>query len=510
MPRLMHDDAELIGEDEANELFGMLEGRRLTLCVSGGPDSMALMFLVARWMQARGPQLISDVWLDVVTVDHSLRPGSAGEAAFVARHAADLGLAHQTLTWVPDDQMDSGLQEAARNARRYLLARHALREYSAHGEVDDRDHDGFSRPSDTSVPRTLVMAHHLEDQAETVLMRLARGSGADGLMGMQAMDRIALNLWADGRPLPDVPLARPLLDLPRARLLAYLQCLGVGYVQDASNTNTDFERVRFRKALAILDGLGMRADKIALSARRLGELRAFASADRLRDMALFEGSREERLDLRNGLFATCGFARFASAETRFAGIAILRDLLRAFGGGARDADLADVEALFDWLLVAGPGAGKTLGGCKIELVGGAGKVCRVYREVGRVAFPVRSVAPGEIAHWDGGRFSVEVSRSAISDGVVGPLGDAGWTQLRRSIPEIERLKLPAAAMATMPVVRRDGALWACPVLHRYLMTLPPELKSITMAWRGSIFSGLKGFRLRAARPFAEGYDLRLA
>ncbi|MBN8965196.1 MAG: tRNA lysidine(34) synthetase TilS [Rhizobiales bacterium] len=216
----------------------------LVLAVSGGPDSTALLLLAARWRKTRrhGPALLA------VTVDHGLRPEARREAAAVKRFARSLGVAHRTLRWT-GRKPSSGLQEKARFARYRLLAEAARKAGAAH----------------------VLTAHTLDDQAETVLIRLARGSGISGLA---AMSRAA--------PLPeaaDLTLARPLLDVPKARLIATLRQAGVAYADDPSNRNPTFTRVRLRDVIMpALASEGLGAARLALLARRVRRAEAALEA----------------------------------------------------------------------------------------------------------------------------------------------------------------------------------------------------------------------------------------
>jgi tRNA(Ile)-lysidine synthase len=224
-------DAEPISPGEAEGLFAcLLDHRAVLLAVSGGRDSVALMLLAARWRAARpgGPALA------VATVDHGLRPASAGEAALVGRWAQDLGLPHAVLAW-PGDKPRTGLQSKAREARYGLLVRHAA---------------GIGADA-------LVTAHHADDQAETVLMRLLRGSGVAGLAGMAKASRRG-------------PLVhrRPLLDIPRARLAATLAEAGQAFCEDPSNADPRFARTRIRSLLGRLSGEGLARDGLLTLAAR--------------------------------------------------------------------------------------------------------------------------------------------------------------------------------------------------------------------------------------------------
>ena len=199
------------------------------IAVSGGPDSLALLALAA----AARPGLI-----EAATVDHSLREESAAEAEMVAKAAKTLGVPHRTLIVEWDKKPESAIQERARIERYKLLGAWA-REQALHA---------------------LVTAHHLDDQAETFIMRLARGAGVRGLAGMR---RVA--------PVPgsDLPLLRPLLGWRRAELEQISAEFGLTPVDDPSNADEQFERVRVRRGLAGAGWLNSRA--VASSARNLAE-----------------------------------------------------------------------------------------------------------------------------------------------------------------------------------------------------------------------------------------------
>jgi len=225
-----------ISEAEAAALFGAFATAPvLALAVSGGPDSTALMWLAARLRDSLGgrPKLIA------VTIDHGLRKDSAREALAVKRLARTLNVEHRTLRWT-GRKPKTGIQEAARNARYRLLAE-AAREAGA---------------------RHLLTAHTLDDQAETVLFRMIRGSGISGLAGMSWFDRV---------PVPEgggVSLVRPLLQVPKARLIATLKAAKVPYVIDPSNSDPRFARPRLRKLMRMLAREGLTAERLARLARR--------------------------------------------------------------------------------------------------------------------------------------------------------------------------------------------------------------------------------------------------
>ena len=200
---------------------------KLGIAVSGGPDSLALLLLANAARPGR---------IEAASVDHALRPGSADEARMVADLCDRLGIPHATLKAEWKRKPQTAIQERARAERYRLLARWASER-------------GLN---------AIATAHHLDDQAETLLMRLNRGSGVRGLAGM--------------RPVAFVPgaklrLARPLIGWRRAELEQLCAQAGVTPADDPSNSDERFERVRVRKALAAADWLD--PESIARSAAHL-------------------------------------------------------------------------------------------------------------------------------------------------------------------------------------------------------------------------------------------------
>ena len=187
------------------------------VAVSGGSDSMALLHLFARVQARRGGEVRA------VTVDHRLRPEAAGESRFVADHCKSLGVRHDTLVW-EHGPIKGNLQDQARRARYGLIGDWARNHGIGH----------------------VVLGHTADDQAETFLMGLAREAGIDGLSGMR-------RAWRDG----DIEWARPYLLTPRQDLRDYLGRNGIGWVEDPSNADDRFTRVKARKVLNALRPLGI-------------------------------------------------------------------------------------------------------------------------------------------------------------------------------------------------------------------------------------------------------------
>jgi tRNA(Ile)-lysidine synthase len=219
---------------EAKQLFaGLGDARGVMLAVSGGPDSVALLYLAARWRDGLRAKTRPNLF--AVTVDHGLRKEARAEALAVARLARKLNVPHRILRW-NGRKPATGLQEAARIARYRLLGAAAVKNRASH----------------------VVTAHTRDDQAETVLMRMARGSGIGGL-GAMLRDT----------PLGGCVLMRPLLDVPKARLVATLRKAGFDFADDPSNRDPRFTRVRFREMMPALAREGLDAPRLALLARRM-------------------------------------------------------------------------------------------------------------------------------------------------------------------------------------------------------------------------------------------------
>ncbi len=237
---------EPVADKEAEQLFAGLGGEpALVLAVSGGPDSTALLWLAARWCNRlkKGPKLLA------ATIDHGLRAGAREEAAAVKRVAKRLGVTHRTLRWT-GPKPATGIQEAARMARYRLLARAA-------GSIG---------------ARCILTAHTIDDQAETVILRMARGSGMAGLGAM-----------AQVTPLAGTFVVRPLLGVAKARLVATVRAAGLAFAQDPSNTDPRFTRARLRELMPVLAREGLEPRRLALLARRLR--RADAAIEAVTDFA---------------------------------------------------------------------------------------------------------------------------------------------------------------------------------------------------------------------------------
>ena len=343
---------EAVRDEEAGALFRGLETlSSIVIAVSGGPDSTALLVLAARWVKQqkkRPPKLFA------VTVDHGLRPQAAAEAAAVKRLARKLGVAHTTLRW-REKKPKSGLQEAARVARYRLLAQAAKRAGCAH----------------------IMTAHTLDDQAETVLFRLARGSGLAGLAGMAAASLLPIG---DS----EIFLLRPLLHIPKSRLVETLKAADIAYADDSSNRDPRFTRARLRALMPALAREGLDARGLARLAARLRRAEAtieFAVAAARTALAPGPWRAHAPID-----FDSVSFSELpAEVGLRLLGRAI------AHAGDEGPVELGKLEVLYDALRQASGRLRRTLAGAMVTLVANR---LRIERAPARRTAAMRRIGKG--------------------------------------------------------------------------------------------------------------------
>ncbi len=326
----------------------------------------------------------------VVTVDHGLRAEAGAEAAEVARVCAGLGIGHDVLRWHGDGR--GNLQDAARRGRRALIGDWAR---------------GLGLTA-------VALGHTRDDLAETFVMRLARGAGVDGLSAMASA-------WEDR----GVTWLRPLLAVSRAELRDYLRGLGVGWVEDPSNDNVRFDRVRARRALAVLAPLGVTAERLAAVAGHLAAARAALEA--VTDQAAALVLRAEAGAVWIAVEALA--AHPAEVQRRL----ILRVIGWIAGAGYGPRGVA-VTALLARLLAGRPGV---LAGCRFGVT-----------PAGTLAFREAKAVAGEVCRPD-------------------QLWDDRW-QLRGPVPEGAEVRMLGVGIARCPDWRAIGlpraALMAGPAL----------------------------------------------
>ncbi len=389
----------------------------LVVAVSGGADSMALTLLAAEWAAARHGSIAA------LTVDHRLRKESRAEAKQVAAWLGARGIEHKTLAWT-GEKPTSGIQAAAREKRYELLEDWCRRQGVLH----------------------LLVAHNLDDQAETFLLRLGRGSGLYGLSGMAPVEfRRGLRVL------------RPLLSVSHERLVATLKARGQAWLDDPSNENERFGRVRARRILADLAPDGLEAARIADAAERLRRAREAVEAQvtgTLAGAVTIHPEGYARLD-RGALMET---AEEVSLR------ALARVLMTVSGAvyPPRFDRLRHLHAA----LAASPFRARTLHGCRITAATGDYRKSRfgivISREVSAVGDDV-TLAPGRSALWDG-RFRVTLAGRAGKPLRVTALGTDGWTEIRGKIDPSTADAIPAGARVTLPALCDTSGIVAVPHL----------------------------------------------
>jgi tRNA(Ile)-lysidine synthase len=385
-------------------LFAPVSGEAiLGLAVSGGPDSLALMLLAQRWASEAQtpPRLI------VYSLDHGLRPEAADEVAMVGAEAARLGLDFRGLKW-SEGQPETGVQEAARQARYRLI--------------------GEAMAADAAT--VLLTAHHRADQAETILMRLAHGSGLDGLKGMVAFSEVE-----------GVRVFRPLLDVEPATLGAVVEASGLTPAHDPSNDDEGYERVRWRRLLPALAKEGLDGAALARFAARMAE--ADQALAQLADAAFAE------LVTIDG-FGAASLPLLALGQLGPAtGRRVLSRILAVVGGRQKPRALGQVERLFEQITTNTLPRGTTLLGTVIRI---KDEAITIAREPGRALPETLTVPPQGRLTWDE-RFEI----SNLS-GDMSLVVSATDFFPRHRLEEVLGFKVttPAEAIRTTPVVRDEN------------------------------------------------------
>ncbi|MGE0660036.1 MAG: tRNA lysidine(34) synthetase TilS [Reyranellaceae bacterium] len=360
----------------------------LAVAVSGGRDSLALALLADDWARERGGSVLA------LIVDHGLRAGSAAEAAQVASMLRDRGIETEILQWQATRPV-TGISEAARAARYALLERRC----SARGILH------------------LLLGHQADDQAETILLRLADSSGPEGLAGMAAIVER-----------PRLRLLRPLLGFARARLAATVSARGLRWIDDPSNERLDFARIRARRALAVETAAGLLESGAHFAALR------DAIERRLAAIAVDCVTADPRG------FAWLSTSPFLALPQSLA-LRLLGRLAAIYGGRHYPPRRAGLVRALAGLAV---GRNAVAGGCRFLPRGGRILVCR---EAGAVAASDAGSGP---LLWDN-RYAIDLPQA----GRLGALGEAGRQIALRHGTEMLRL-MPAPVAAALPALHCDA------------------------------------------------------
>ena len=420
--------------DVAMAAFNVSGEARLAVAVSGGADSMSLLLLLRAWYAERG------LTLTALTVDHRLRAESGGEAAQVAAWCESLGVPHFTLSWEEGDAYRNATaspQAAARDARYELLTKWC------------RDNGcGY-----------LCVAHHADDQVETFLLRLARGSGVDGLAA------IAPETVRDG-----ITLLRPLLDFPKAALRATCVAAAQQWIEDPSNESPRSARVRFRQARAQLAAEGLDDDRLLATVAHMRRARAALKAgmqSHLARTSWWDSWGAVHLSVR----------AFLNAPDEIVLRALAR-LLMAVSGQTYGPRFERLSRLYG-ALTAGPWRDATLHGCHIVRDGTEVMICREAAAIREN----REVNPGDTVLWDG-RFRVHLPQQAGQSFHIRHITPSAWKPVANEITE---MPVPGSLVrAGMPMLVDGSGTAAVPWIGYIRDNLKSQLSEpISCRFEGS-------------------------
>lgn len=406
----MTNPEPLTDKEFSNILGGLGIGPKdgpFAVAVSGGPDSMALALLFSKFAEAQ-----------YLTFDHGLRPDSAGEANQVHDWLEAKGLSHNILKWT-GEKPKTGIQAAARKARYQAM-------------------EGWCNKNQV---KYLTTAHHMEDQAETFLMRLFKGSGIDGLSAMA--------LKSAGLTESEITLLRPLLGVSRERLKATLKAQKQEWLEDPSNENLSFTRIKIRKLLESSGDLDHKT--LAATAGRLAKVKGFLDD-------LTENLLAQVFEIHSPGYGVLDRARFLKAPSEIALRALSKSLV-FISQSDYPPSLEKLERLFNSLQKP-EFRGATLQGCQISY--SPEKRIMIGREA-RDAAEVLELKPGEERLWDR-RFKV-VFKGGDAPFKVKALGERGWQNLAREDPAVKEIDIPHPVRASLPAFFRGGEVILVPHLN---------------------------------------------
>ena len=382
------------------------------------------MRLSADWCTTRGT-----LAPHAVTVDHGLREDSAAEAEEVANWAKSAGVPHTILKWESERKL-SNLQSQARDARYGLIG-------------DWMKALGLSQ---------LLTGHTQDDQAETLLIRLTRGSGLEGLSGMSTRARFPTSQHRD------LTLLRPLLSFPHKRLVATLQACGQTWFEDPGNSNPKFQRTKMRALAPVLSDVGIPPEKLSgamAHLRRANDYIRAQSAEFVRHAVTFEAWGY-------ALLSTVAF-REVHAEI---GLRTLARLLQVVGGSAYPPEFDSVRDLLEWLVKDANPRGRTLGGCRLARREPGTVLLAREEELLLAEAPMVGLVSRQSTVWDR-RFEISLTEKSFEGSLeVRALGLEGLQQIPKGLasPTVE----PGRVGRSLPGIWQGQQLVCAPLqkFHR--------------------------------------------
>ncbi len=357
--------------------------------VSGGADSLALALLLSEHFN-----------ITALTVNHGLRTEAVAECKMVADLMAAHDIPHETLTWT-GDVPSSNIQAAARELRYKLM----------------------SNWCHSNSVRLLAVAHHMDDQAETFMLRLARGSGVYGLSAMS--EHVALH--------DDLALIRPLLDYSSDQLKSYLTARSIQWIEDPSNENTDFERIKVRKMLANTDVEGLNPERLSKTAKQLR--RSKEALDHYRDKWL-----RAHVSLDEGHILRLKSAALHSDPEEIV-LKGLTDILQTISGANYVPRLEKTQRLYDGIM-GGTERASTLHG--VQIVQDKNGDWLFWRE----ASTMKPASLACVMVWENNH-QLKYNGLDVGDYQVRALGKNGWAALVQAYPTAKQTNIPVMARASL-------------------------------------------------------------
>ncbi|MCE3233128.1 MAG: tilS [Rickettsiaceae bacterium] len=380
----------------------------IAIAVSGGADSMAMALLSAKWAEKNSCKVIA------LTVDHDLRPESADEAAQVKKWFSCYNIPHHTLKW-EGDKKSSNIQSEARDARYRLMTEFCHQ---------------------NSIP-TLLIAHNKEDQAETVLLRLMRGSGVDGLCGME--DEIIHN---------GIRLLRPLLTIEKNQLRQFLKEQNQEWVEDPSNQNTKYARVNVRKFIETSGEPELLVNRLVETTTNMQRSRNYIEHMIIQDMANVASFQPEG-------YCIIDIDTFRKLHEESA-YRILAKTIKQIGGEYYKPRFEKLQNLYE-NLVSNKFTDCTLGGCNIYQSKKQNEIKKIFviREQSAVQNDI-TIHPNTELIWDN-RFICNLS-STTNNSQVGAIGESGWQQIADKVTT----NLPKRVIFSLPALKNLEIIVAAP------------------------------------------------
>ena len=388
-------------------------GKIVAVAVSGGADSMALAFCLKRFVKDGG-QLLAFI------VEHGLREESAAEAKTVAARLTAMGIETEILPW-HHGAIASRIHVRARDARYALLTEACKRRGAS----------------------TLFLAHHADDQAETVLMRLSKGSGVDGLAGM-----------APAVDMDGVRLVRPFLSVPKVQLVATCAENAIETVTDPSNEKEKYARGRLRRVMPLLAAEGLTPERLvdlADRAREAKEALDFYTQDYLRGAAQLDASGAITLDVPTLV-----------ALPRAVALRALATCLRTLHPTDYPPEREALGAFYQWIIHKNTPETRSFHGCLAHKNDGKQTVT-FLRELAAITDKL-PITTGETVLWDG-RWRVTL-HGAESGLIVRALGAQNYDVQDSLSPDLRRKIASGRRRMTLPALWRGDVLVAVPSFNQ--------------------------------------------